>query len=70
MIKTCPHCNQVFDCKSEDILNCDCMKINLSKEAQIAIGKIYTECLCLNCLRKFNHDPEKELITAQQRKKI
>jgi hypothetical protein len=43
------------------------MKINLTKEAQIAIGKTYTECLCLNCLKKFNSDPQKEQLIAKQR---
>jgi hypothetical protein len=68
MIKICPHCGNEFECKTDDIFNCDCMKINLTKDAQVAIGKLYAECLCLDCLKKFNADPEKELIAGQKNK--
>ena len=29
-IKTCPRCNQAFECKAGDIYHCQCREISLS----------------------------------------
>lgn len=50
MKKICPKCNVEFECKADDIENCDCSKINLEKESLIKIEKMYDGCLCGECL--------------------
>ncbi len=52
MIKNCPYCKQEFECKNDDILNCDCTWIPLSPETRQFIAKHFDDCLCVNCLKK------------------
>jgi hypothetical protein len=49
-IKTCPHCKASFECKSGDIINCQCESIILSTEQREYISQRYDDCLCANCL--------------------
>jgi hypothetical protein len=54
--EACPRCGEVFTCKVNSILKCDCLTIRLSRtetqyirdlsELQFGSG-----CLCLPCLR-------------------
>jgi len=53
MVKTCPHCGNKFDCKENDIYNCDCLSVNLSPKSRAYIASHYNECLCVKCLRYF-----------------
>jgi hypothetical protein len=53
MIKICPHCGNEFECKEDDIFNCDCLSVTLSPETRAFIALQYDKCLCVNCLRKF-----------------
>jgi len=49
--KKCPRCQLEFECKVGNILQCQCTAIQLT-DAQIEyIGKLYSDCLCINCLR-------------------
>ena len=49
--KICPRCHQTFECKSDDIENCQCASIELNKHQYDYIAKQYEDCLCINCLR-------------------
>jgi len=49
--KTCPHCQTHFECKSGDILNCQCETTLLTQEHRDFIASQYDDCLCASCLR-------------------
>ncbi|MHC5200819.1 cysteine-rich CWC family protein [Myroides sp. LJL119] len=51
--KLCTHCKAIIDCRAEDIVNCDCTKVNISGELRVFLAKSYHKCLCNNCLGKF-----------------
>jgi hypothetical protein len=53
MIKICPHCGNEFECKEEDIFNCDCLSVTLPPETRAYIASQYDDCLCVNCLWEF-----------------
>jgi hypothetical protein len=52
MKKTCPRCNSVFECRSNQVPECDCTKVSLSAEASQYIRDNYPDCLCLKCLKQ------------------
>ena len=54
MTKTCPHCHCEFDCRNDNILECDCVHVILSKEALNYISSRYADCLCVDCLQEIN----------------
>ena len=55
-IKTCPNCNHPFECKTGDILNCQCETVNLTQQHRDYIFKHYDDCLCANCMRKLRSE--------------
>lgn len=48
--KSCPSCNQVFECKPGNITECQCFGLVFTEAEKEYIGKITTDCLCRNCL--------------------
>ncbi|MCP4442665.1 MAG: cysteine-rich CWC family protein [Aureispira sp.] len=58
MQKTCSKCQQEFECKSDDVANCHCSKVTLTKE-QLAALKQYSDCLCPTCLTSVPSTPKK-----------
>ncbi|WP_407084048.1 cysteine-rich CWC family protein [Tellurirhabdus bombi] len=53
--ESCSRCNQLFTCKVNSILKCDCLAINLTRQETEYIRELTTldydgECLCLQCL--------------------
>jgi len=50
-IKTCPHCQKTFECKSGDIVNCQCETEILTQQHRDYISRQYDDCLCANCMR-------------------
>lgn len=48
--KRCERCSQHFECKPENISQCQCYGIELSDVVRQAIADQYTDCLCRNCL--------------------
>lgn len=48
--KSCPRCQQTFECKVGDVLNCQCYGINFTAEEKNHIEGRYSDCLCRNCL--------------------
>lgn len=56
MTKTCPRCQQSFDCRPDAIQACGCASLSLSPD-QLTWIRTYTEqtlggyvCLCTRCL--------------------
>ena len=54
---TCPRCGNLFTCRVDAVLTCDCLSLSFSP-AELASIRAYTEltfgaytCLCVNCLR-------------------
>lgn len=49
--KSCPRCNQPFECKVGNISLCQCSSIALTAEEMAFIEDKYQDCLCGNCLK-------------------
>jgi hypothetical protein len=47
---TCPRCKQPFICNPNNIVACDCSKIQLSTEEIAYVAKQYSNCVCNTCL--------------------
>lgn len=63
----CPRCDQLFTCRVNSILKCDCMWLDLSP-ADLAYIQEYSEitfgeytCLCVNCLRELQAERQATL---------
>ncbi len=52
-IKICPICGNSFECKVGDIANCQC-NIDIEQGTKEFLSKTYFDCLCKNCLDRFN----------------
>ena len=50
-VKSCPRCQQFFECKVGSITQCDCALVHLSEEEKAFIADRYKDCLCISCLR-------------------
>lgn len=52
MKKNCSKCGNEFECKVDEIQNCHCQKVKITKEKLIQLGKEYSDCLCEVCLKE------------------
>ncbi len=52
MQKICEKCHQLFDCNMENIMQCQCYGLVLTKEASQFISNTYQDCICINCLNE------------------
>jgi hypothetical protein len=57
-IKFCPRCQKQFECKSEEIKNCQCASIDLQQYESDYIFKQYEDCLCISCLKQLRDECE------------
>lgn len=48
--KRCPRCGSDFECKVDDLRNCDCVAIKVSLPVLKTLKDQYDDCLCPNCL--------------------
>ena len=48
--KKCPRCNNTFECKVGNVLECQCDQILLSYDEKTYIENMYMDCLCIDCL--------------------
>ncbi len=55
-IKTCPKCTRPFECKTGDILNCQCQSVKLTQQHRDYIFEQFDECLCASCMRKLRSE--------------
>lgn len=51
-IKNCVRCQKDFECKYDDIQNCQCASVELQQYQHDKILKLYDDCLCANCLEQ------------------
>jgi hypothetical protein len=54
--KNCPCCNQVFECKVGDVINCQCNTVKLTDAERDYIAIRFTDCLCANCMATLKND--------------
>lgn len=50
IIKNCQRCGSVFECKVQDVKNCQCYGINLNENQKNYIKETFGDCLCRKCL--------------------
>ncbi len=48
----CKRCDVPFECKVNDISNCQCNRISLSENTNAFISETNYNCLCANCLNE------------------
>lgn len=63
---SCPRCDQIFICKVNAILKCDCLQIELTRAETEYIRDITTMeydggCLCVACLHELKQDYRNQL---------
>ncbi|MEM6299566.1 MAG: cysteine-rich CWC family protein [Bacteroidota bacterium] len=58
-IKYCPRCQNPFECKVSNIMHCQCMHVELSKETSVYLESTEYDCLCRSCLVELNQLIEK-----------
>ncbi len=63
--KTCPRCQQPFECKVGSILLCQCSSVSLSEAERAFLGKHYTDCLCTGCIKELQHAYQVQKFTSQ-----
>lgn len=54
--KYCPICNSLFECKVGDVINCQCNAIQLTDADRNFLSKTTFDCVCINCLKKIQHN--------------
>lgn len=59
----CPGCGEVFTCKVNSVLKCDCMKVRLTKKEterirDISLMEFDGGCLCNRCLLELKNKVE------------
>ncbi|MBK1705698.1 cysteine-rich CWC family protein [Halochromatium glycolicum] len=50
--KQCPRCGAQFECKVDDLRNCDCVAVKVSLPVLKTLQQRYSDCLCPSCLRE------------------
>lgn len=55
MIENCSRCNEIIECKVNEIENCNCSKIELKRETIEFLKKTHYSCLCNNCLSQLDY---------------
>ncbi|MRG45288.1 hypothetical protein GFS24_09185 [Chitinophaga sp. SYP-B3965] len=50
--KSCPRCNNGFECKVGSILLCQCTAVTLTQDERDYISTCYADCLCAACLKE------------------
>ena len=49
-IKICPNCETAFECRREDILNCECKTVELTQAQREDLALRFDDCVCVGCL--------------------
>ncbi|HKK63004.1 MAG TPA: cysteine-rich CWC family protein [Bacteroidales bacterium] len=64
MMKNCPRCYCIFECRNDRIMECDCLSVPISADDRLYIGERYDGCLCLNCLQELKKERQRLLAAA------
>ena len=59
--KHCPRCQASFECKVEDVANCQCNAVKVQAKTNEFLASAYYDCLCKNCLAQI----DKMLLAAE-----
>jgi hypothetical protein len=62
MSKRCGRCKTLFQCRAEDIGNCECQQVVLRAQTRTYLQQTTYDCLCNKCLQELN-----ELVDQAQR---
>ncbi|WP_144908641.1 cysteine-rich CWC family protein [Mucilaginibacter frigoritolerans] len=54
--KYCPRCQQPFECKVGNILQCQCHGLTFSELEEMYIRTTYHDCLCRDCLQSIKRE--------------
>ena len=54
--KYCPRCNELFECKPDNITQCQCFGFSFTNEEKLFIEKNYSDCLCSACLTELKNE--------------
>jgi hypothetical protein len=54
--KHCGRCQGSFECKVDNILECQCYGVSMSDEEKAFIAEKYSDCLCRACLEAIKLD--------------
>ena len=65
--KQCPRCASDFECKVNNVLQCQCAGIELSERQREYVATQYHDCLCAACLHqvRMEFDTMAALIAAR-----
>ncbi|MDH5711846.1 MAG: cysteine-rich CWC family protein [Gammaproteobacteria bacterium] len=50
--KTCPRCNNIFECNADAGRHCQCAQVELTQADREYIALQYDDCLCVDCLKQ------------------
>jgi hypothetical protein len=50
MDKVCPCCKRSFECRNDDILECWCLEVSVSRDLRDYLARNYNDCLCRDCI--------------------
>jgi hypothetical protein len=51
MIKICPKCKEIFECRVDDITKCHCVNVVIDSKTLELLQEKYNDCLCNSCLK-------------------
>ncbi len=54
--KQCVRCRSEFECKPENIGECQCSRIQLNDDERAFIKSAFEGCLCLTCLQELKRE--------------
>lgn len=69
MKKKCPRCISSFECKVDDIKNCQCFSFKLSSKSAAIFKEQNWDCLCQKCLSDFERLSQQAVGVTFPRKK-
>ncbi len=53
-MKNCPRCGSSFECRPENIDQCQCREVQLSAPTLAYLAQTEYDCLCKKCLEELN----------------
>ncbi|WP_461125875.1 cysteine-rich CWC family protein [Spirosoma aerophilum] len=64
---SCPRCQRTFDCRAEEVSQCQCQAVALTEPQQNYIRSLYEGCLCATCLLALQTDYQSAMVQCQNR---
>ena len=66
--KTCPRCKSPFECKVGSIALCQCSGVDITDDERQHLQKIYSDCLCANCIAELRVELQNETLSNRIKK--